>query len=200
MYLPTLFSYLEDQNGDYLSEAVSQLQHSLQCAASAVKGGSDNETILACLLHDVGRFIPSAKDVPPLIAPSVDYIGRESHEKLGASYLREFGFSEKVCALVGSHVAAKRYLTAVNKEYYDTLSETSKRSLKYQGGPFTENQVLVVQKDPLLEEKLSLRRWDDLAKNPALVVPDISAYEDMAVESLLRLPTVSVHSRTYNVP
>lgn len=72
--------------------------------------------------------------------------------------------------------------------------------MKYQGGPFTENEVLVAQKDPLLEEKLSLRRWDDLAKNPALVVPDISAYEDMAVESLLRLPTISVHSRTYNVP
>lgn len=126
MYVRSSAIWPEDQkHGDYLSESVSQLQHSLQCAAFAVKGGSDNEPILACLLHDVGRFIPSAKDVPPLIAPSGDYIGRESHEKLGASYLRGFGFSEKVCALVGSHVAAKRYLTAVNKEYYDRLSETS---------------------------------------------------------------------------
>lgn len=34
-----------------------------------------------------------------------------NHEKIGADYLRERGFSEQVAVLVESHVTAKRYLT-----------------------------------------------------------------------------------------
>ena len=35
-------------------------------------------------------------------------VGRIGHEKIGEEYLRSLGFSESVCAIVGSHVAAKR--------------------------------------------------------------------------------------------
>ncbi len=56
-----LFSFLEAQGqGDYLGEAVSQLQHSIQTATLAEQAGADNETIIGSLLHDVGRFIPAA--------------------------------------------------------------------------------------------------------------------------------------------
>jgi predicted HD phosphohydrolase len=41
------------------------------------------------------------------------------------------------------------------------------------------------QKDPLLEKKLAVRRWDDQAKVPDAKVPPLAAYEDMAVHSLL---------------
>jgi predicted HD phosphohydrolase len=37
-----------------------------------------------------------------------------------------------VCQLVGAHVWAKRYLTATEPGYYEALSVTSKRTLKYQ--------------------------------------------------------------------
>jgi hypothetical protein len=35
-------------------------------------------------------------------------VGRLGHEKIGEEYLRSLGFTENVCAIVGSHVAAKR--------------------------------------------------------------------------------------------
>lgn len=35
-------------------------------------------------------------------------VGRVGHEIIGEEYLRGLRFGEKVCRLVGSHVAAKR--------------------------------------------------------------------------------------------
>lgn len=67
-----------------------------------------------------------------MIAPDGAYIGRASHEVLGERYLRQLGFSEKVCQLVGAHVLAKRFLVSTEGEYYGGLSETSKRTLRFQ--------------------------------------------------------------------
>src|ERR1700761_3176170 len=89
-----LFAFLDAQGqGDYLGEAVSQLQHSLQTATQAEQAGADNETIIGSLLHDVGRFIPAADKMPSMIAPDGRYLGKGSHEILGERYLRLLGFS-----------------------------------------------------------------------------------------------------------
>ena len=133
--ITTLWSYLEAQGqGDYLGEAISQLEHSLQCAHLAAQAGADDDTVLGALLHDVGRFIPRSDydKMPPMIAPDGTFVGRGSHEVLGENYLRAMGFSEKVCGLVGSHVWAKRFLTATESGYYEALSPSSKTTLKYQ--------------------------------------------------------------------
>lgn len=117
---------------DYIGERVSQLEHSLQAAYLARKAGADRETVLGALLHDVGRFIPAAEKMPAMIAADGTYVGKASHEILGEKYLRQLGFSEKICQLVGAHVMAKRYLTAVDKDYYEGLSQSSKTTLKFQ--------------------------------------------------------------------
>ncbi|PLB38351.1 HD domain-containing protein [Aspergillus candidus] len=200
-----LFSFLRAQgNTDYLGERVSQLQHSLQCAHLATQSpqyGSDPEVILGALLHDVGRFIPSAKDMPAMIAPDGAYIGQASHEVLGERYLRQLGFGEKVCQLVGSHVVAKRILTATEKGYYDGLSETSKRTLEFQGGVFSEEQVCEARRDPWLGEKLDVRRWDDRAKDPEMEVPGLEEYVELAVRCLDESRAcVVVVSRRYPLP
>ena len=128
-----LFAFIEAQgHGDYLGESVSQLQHTLQAATLAQNAGADDETVLGALLHDVGRFIPASDKMPAMIAPDGTYVGKASHEILGERYLRQLGFSEKICQLVGAHVMAKRYLTAVDKGYYDGLSRSSKRTLEFQ--------------------------------------------------------------------
>jgi putative nucleotidyltransferase with HDIG domain len=128
-----LFHFIKIQGqGDYLGENVSQLEHSLQAAQLAVEAGADDDTILGALLHDVGRFIPAAESMPAMIAPDGVFVGRGSHEVLGEKYLRALGFSETICQLVGAHVMAKRYLTAVDKAYYAGLSESSKTTLKFQ--------------------------------------------------------------------
>jgi putative nucleotidyltransferase with HDIG domain len=203
--IKTLFQLLEAQGqGDYLGEQVTQLEHSLQCAHLATQSpehGTDFEVILAALLHDVGRFIPAAENIEKMITPDGHYIGRQSHEALGETYLRELGFSEKVCKLVGAHVMAKRYLVATDKSYYDGLSETSKRTLEFQvcdlvllrlqyinnnqGGGYNADQVREAQHDSLLEAKLAVRRWDDLAKKPNCKVPPLEAYEELAYQCLI---------------
>lgn len=129
----TLFAYLEAQGqGDYIGEAISQLEHSLQAAALAKDAGADDETVVAALLHDVGRFIPSAKDEPKMIAPDGTFVGTESHEITGEKYLRSLGFSEKICSIVGAHVWAKRYLCATETGYWESLSKSSKATLEFQ--------------------------------------------------------------------
>ncbi|EMC93347.1 hypothetical protein BAUCODRAFT_37034 [Baudoinia panamericana UAMH 10762] len=182
-----LFAFIEAQgHKDYLGERVSQLQHSLQAATLAQQAGADDETVLGALLHDVGRFIPAAEKMESMIAPDGTYVGEASHEVVGERYLRQLGFSDKVCQLVGAHVMAKRYLTAVDTAYYDGLSSSSKTTLKFQGGPFDDQQVAAAQQDPLLEDKLAVRRWDDLAKDRTMQTPPLSAFEEMAVHSLIR--------------
>jgi putative nucleotidyltransferase with HDIG domain len=134
--IKTLFKFLQAQGqGDYLGEKVTQLEHSLQCAhlaAQSAEQGHDMEVVLAALLHDVGRFIPAAEKMGKMVTQDGRYIGRQSHEILGEAYLRQIGFSDKVCQLVGAHVIAKRYLVTTDQRYYDGLSETSKRTLKFQ--------------------------------------------------------------------
>jgi putative nucleotidyltransferase with HDIG domain len=64
--------------------------------------------VIAALLHDIGQFLP-INDIEKLeISIDDSSVGRIGHEKIGEEYLRRLGFSESICRLVGSHVAAKR--------------------------------------------------------------------------------------------
>lgn len=141
----TLFSFLDAQGqGDYMGEAVSQLQHSLQAAALAVDHGADEHTVLAALLHDVGRFIPEAASLPKLIAPDGSAFGTEAHEQVGEQYLQRLGFPPAVYAVVGAHVWAKRYLCATEPAYWASLSKLSKVTLELQASslPPTSNDLV----------------------------------------------------------
>ncbi|RFU33027.1 hypothetical protein B7463_g3311, partial [Scytalidium lignicola] len=200
--ITALFSYIRAQGDkDYMGERVSQLAHSLQCAHQARLSGADDETILGALLHDIGHFIPVYADMPSMIAPDGLKLGRGSHDVFGEKYLRQLGFSDKICQLVGAHVLAKKFLTATDESYYDSLSERSKHTLKIQGGPFSQEEVEEAKRDPLLQEKLSVRRWDDLAKVPGVAVEPLDDYEVMATESLLKSWShIILHNRTYALP
>lgn len=180
-----LFSFVEAQgHGDYIGEAVSQLEHSLQAAHLAKQAHADDETVLGALLHDIGRFIPTASSMPPMISPNGTFVGTASHEVLGENYLRQLGFSEKICQLVGAHVVAKRYLCATEEGYWDGLSKSSKTTLKFQGGPFTEEEVSEAEKDPWLQDKLKVRRWDDQAKVVGMETEPLESYKEIAAKAL----------------
>lgn len=195
-----LFKHIRAQGDrDYMGERVSQLMHSLQAAHQARLAGADDDTILGALLHDIGHFIPRYADMPAMIAPDGMEIGRASHDLFGERYLRQLGFSEKVCQLVGGHVLAKKYLTATDTKYYDSLSQRSKQTLKLQGGPFSKEEVEEANKDPWLQEKLNVRRWDDLAKTPGVIVEPLESYEAMATESLLSEYSFSPTNRTHSL-
>ncbi|KAG2236992.1 hypothetical protein BDF21DRAFT_407214 [Thamnidium elegans] len=194
---------IDGSKQDYIGEKISQLEHSLQAASSALDANADEETVLAALLHDIGQFATSANqkqmlcdasdlDILDPTALSSDKpkkqisVGVTGHERIGAEYLRNLGFSEKICILVESHVPVKRYLTGKYPEYYESLSGASKLSLKYQGGPYTQEEVDAFERDPLFKLKVQVRQWDDAAKVVNLKVPDLESYRPMAIRHLLQ--------------
>lgn len=70
-----------------------------------------------------------------------------------------------------------------------------------QGGTFTDEEVKAAQKDPWLEAKLAVRRWDDLAKDPNLKTPDLQSFQGSAIKSLIQSRAqIELHGRRYKVP
>ena len=121
----------------YGLSAINQLQHALQAAALAEADGAPPATVLASLLHDVGHMIHHLGEDPA--ARGVDDV----HEELGARWLAE-RFGPEVSEPVRLHVAAKRYLCAVESDYFGKLSPDSVRSLGLQGGPMSADEVEAV--------------------------------------------------------
>lgn len=148
-------------------EAVSALDHALQCAALARKAGARDEVVLAALVHDVGHLVSDAEE------SSVTH-----HGNWAARFLRPF-VPARVGWLVEHHVIAKRYLCTVERAYAEGLSLGSLRSWLRQGGPLDRETCLVLEREPGLPDLLALRRWDEAAKEPGAIVPGLSAYRDL---------------------
>jgi len=166
-------------NADYIGEAISQLEHACQTAQLAEKEGFDNEVILAALFHDIGHLCEMNGD-----KPNMGGYGVMEHEKLGADFLRERGFSEKISKLVQGHVEAKRYLCFSDADYYGKLSEASKKTLEYQGGKMSASEASLFEKDALFKTIVRMRYWDEMAKEIDVPLPDMNIYRKMAVEHL----------------
>lgn len=162
---------------DYSGEPVSQLEHMSQAAELAMAEGCDDEVVLAAFFHDIGHLCAEGAD-------NMGGYGVVSHERLGADYLREAGFSERLARLVEYHVQAKRYLTLREPGYYAQLSEASRRTLEYQGGVMSEAEADAFAADPLCALSLRIRRWDELAKEVAVPLVDLSVLKRKA-EKLL---------------
>jgi len=155
-----IFSLYETYGqADYIGEPVSQIEHMSQAAKLAIDEGYDDEVILAAFFHDIGHICVMYDS-----ENNMGGFGNKSHEKIGADYLRQKGFSERVAQLVENHVQAKRYLTFVSPEYYNQLSEASKKTLEYQGGKMDQDEANKFQKDPLFEVSIRMRHWDEEAK------------------------------------
>lgn len=146
-----------------LSE-VNQLQHALQAAALAEADGAPPATVLASLLHDVGHMIHALGEDPA--ARGIDDV----HEELGAKWLAE-RFGPDVSEPVRLHVAAKRYLCAVEADYFGKLSADSVRSLALQGGPMSADEIAAFRRVPQHAEAVCLRRYDEQAKDPRAATP-----------------------------
>ena len=118
--------------------------------------------------------------------PSSEGVGRVGHELIGQEYLLRHGFSQKVAALVGSHVAAKRYLCAIEPSYHATLSDASQKSLIFQGGPMVGAELEAWATNPWCTEMVRLRKWDDGAKVVGLETAPAEAYAGMIENHLQR--------------
>lgn len=153
----------------YGGEAVTQEQHALQCAELAEREGAPSSLIVAALLHDIGHLFEDDFD-KALVNDEDRY-----HENLGERFLKDW-FGANVTEPVRLHVAAKRYLCAVESDYHNGLSEASRHSLKLQGGPMSAEEVVAFERLPHWQEAVRLRRWDDLGKDPDMKTRDLEHF------------------------
>jgi predicted HD phosphohydrolase len=137
-----------------LREAVDERSHALQAAELAVSGGADDELVLAAALHDIGRARPVRLAYPNL-----------PHELAGGAFARA-RLSERIASVIEQHVPAKRYLVATDPGYRSRLSPVSVASLARQGGPMSAAEVAHFERQPWSAEAVTVRRWDDNAKDP----------------------------------
>ena len=173
--------YEKHGNEDYIGEPVSQLEHMYQAAVLAEEEGFEDEVILAAFFHDIGHLCVSEGE-----AKSMDGFGNVDHERLGADYLREKGFSERLATLVESHVTAKRYLTYKYPEYYHQLSDASKATLEFQGGRMNKEEAASFERNPDVDLFVRLRYWDDKAKEINKPIPDINNLKLLAISHLYK--------------
>ncbi len=152
----------------YGREAVSQLQHALQCAWLAEQDGASNMLIAASLLHDLGHLLAKKADAP------VD----DLHQLLALPFLRG-AFPDDVLQPMRFHVDAKRYLCSVEPGYWSSLSAASKRSLELQGGAYDATAAARFIELPFTRDAVCLRRYDDLAKDPSVSVPPLKHFVPM---------------------
>ena len=164
---------------EYAGERVTQLEHMFQAAELAEQQGHEEEVILAAFLHDIGHICVSNAEVKQM-----DGFGTMDHEEVGAAFLKDKGFSKKLVRLVESHVEAKRYLTWKNPDYYDQLSEASKRTLEFQGGRMETEEALAFEKHPLFNLIIQMRKWDDEAKVEYQPVGNLDKIKMMMIRHL----------------
>ena len=169
-----LFARYEGPQAQQLyDEAITELQHGLQCAALARRDGASDATLAAALLHDVGHLLIG--DLFPIDMP----LDRDwKHEDVGARYLSRW-FGPDVTEPVRLHVAAKRYLVAVDPTYAAALTPSSTRSLAVQGGPMSLAERAAFEALPGFRAAVAVRRWDDEGKDPEVEVPPFEHWHDL---------------------
>jgi phosphonate degradation associated HDIG domain protein len=173
--------FAERGGGEYHGEAVTQLEHALQCAALAERDGEPAEVIAASLLHDVGHLLHGHGE---------DYLEHginDRHEELGARFLSR-AFGPAVTEPIRLHVPAKRYLASgVHPDYPGILSPASRRSLELQGGPMTAPEAGEFESHPHSHAAAKVREYDDRAKVVGLTTPPFSHFRKYLEQCLGRV-------------
>ena len=161
--------FIQRGDSEYGGEAITQVQHALQCAMLAEQADSSPELIVASLLHDIGHLLHDLPDDAP--DQGID----DHHENSGYRFLEKH-FDPAVSEPVRLHVAAKRFLCTVDPEYLGMLSEPSVVSFHLQGGMMSEDELVEFKHSPHWEDSLQLRKWDDLAKVVDLKTPTVEHF------------------------
>ena len=161
----------------YGHEAVSQLDHALQCAQLAESAGETDSTVVAALLHDLGHIVGANQPVYGPAGAETEAMPEKDdlHQYVALPFLRSL-FADAVLEPIKLHVDAKRYLCAVDAAYWADLSPASKHSLVLQGGAFDSAQIQAFEALPFSQEAVRLRRYDDLAKVPGALTGGLAHF------------------------
>ena len=161
----------------YSGEGVTQLEHALQSAQRAEQDGGDAELVTAALLHDLGHLLNVQGETPT--ERGID----DQHQYFAIPFIRAL-FPPAVVEAIRLHVDAKRALCALEPEYYEALSEDSKRSLTLQGGIFSRAETGAFLAKPFAQNAMRVRRWDDAAKVAGEQTPPLAHYLEISSRCL----------------
>ncbi|MBI1317362.1 MAG: HD domain-containing protein [Candidatus Hydrogenedens sp.] len=153
-------------------EFVTEQQHALQSATFAERDGQPEAMVVACLLHDYGHLCHNLGE--HIADEGVD----AKHEEIGARQLKKW-FGPEIVEPGRLHVAAKRYLCTVDPAYRAGLSPASEQSFVLQGGPMSPEEVAAFEAEPYFKDAVTLRRYDDLGKEPEMETPPLEHFRGM---------------------
>jgi phosphonate degradation associated HDIG domain protein len=173
-----LDKYLQLGSAMYGGEAVTQLEHALQCAQLSQSAGDSPALIAACLLHDVGHLLAHISDKTSEDAD-------DHHEKLAMQHLQDL-FGPEVTQPILLHVNAKRYLCSVDDRYWGELSPASQKSLEVQGGVYSAAEALDFANLPFAKDAIKLRQYDDLSKDPHRSTPKLEDFKSILEKLLIQ--------------
>ena len=167
--IQALRELFRQRGGLAYGEAVTQLEHALQCGAVAEADGAAPALVVAAVLHDVGHFLHV--DAAGALANAVD----DRHEALGATWLRGW-FPDAVTMPIALHVEAKRYLCYAEPAYLAGLSPVSMTTLRLQGGPMSAEAAARFLVRPFAAEAIRLRRYDEAGKVAGARTPPLEHF------------------------
>jgi len=170
--------YLGEGHHAYGLYHMNQIQHALQSAAHAEAQGLTPAMIIAALLHDVGHMVHDLGEAPA--EEGID----DRHEELGAQWAAA-RFPLAVSEPIRLHVAAKRYLCAVEDGYEASLSKDSLISLALQGGRMSAAEQAAFLATPYAADALALRRIDEIAKDPQAVTAPLETFLEKYLSAAL---------------
>ena len=165
-------------SGAYFGERVSMTEHALQAAHFAYAAGAPPSLVIAALLHDVGHLV---EDVPDDLA---DWVSDAYHEEIGGRWLAR-RFPAAVYEPVRLHVPAKRYLCAIDPQYFSKLSPASVVTLKLQGAPMSAAEIARFEAEPHHRDAVRIRQWDDQGKVAGLATADVASYRGLIEELMV---------------
>ena len=184
--------YAERGAAAYFGEEVSMTEHALQAAHFAEAGGAPPGLVVASLLHDVGHLLDA---IPDNLA---DWRVDARHEEIGSRWLAA-RLTPAVTEPVRLHVPAKRYLCAVDAQYFSQLSPASVTTLKLQGGPMSGTEVARFETERHWRDAVEVRRCDDQGKVAGLATPGLEDYrgwiEELAAAGAPPRPRVANSSK-----
>ncbi|HUD28249.1 MAG TPA: HD domain-containing protein [Novosphingobium sp.] len=186
--IDTIFNLINKFADERYGEDVTQLEHVVQCAELARRDGASPGLIAAALLHDIGQFIDGAGE-------AAETQGIDARHEIGGAAFLATHFPPEVTEPVRLHVAAKRYLCAVEPGYAEALSRASALSLRLQGGPMNPQEIEDFRKEPAYRDAVRLRRYDDQGKRPEWDVPGLESYRPL-LESLIVHPGAAERGTT----
>lgn len=177
--LDEIFEAFRQYGNRTYGENVTQQEHMLQSAYFAEQDNASPTLIAAALLHDYGHLIHGLEE--DIADEGIDGL----HEEVGADYLQQY-FPPEVTEPIRLHVPAKRYLCAVDPDYYGTLSPASIQSLEIQGGIFSAAEVQEFEKNPHYKDAVQLRHYDDLGKVAGMATHELDHYRALLESVLLK--------------